>query len=96
MKKIIFIFVAAFAALFASASEYRVLVLGDIHFENAKYHVYPGVKYPTKYSKAYDNMWQKAMPELFTASAKLLNKDVPFVVQLGDFTQGYLALMQNR
>ena len=43
MKKIIFIFVAAFAALFASASEYRVLVLGDIHFENAKYHVYPGV-----------------------------------------------------
>ncbi|MBE6362293.1 MAG: hypothetical protein E7054_01430 [Lentisphaerae bacterium] len=96
MKKIIFIFVAAFAALFASASEYRVLVLGDIHFENAKYHVYPGVKYPTKYSKAYDNMWQKAMPELFTASAKLLNKDVPFVVQLGDFTQGYLALKEQR
>ena len=96
MKKILLLFIAAAAALITTASEYRVLVLGDIHFENAKYHVYPGVKYLTKHSKAYENMWLKAMPELFTTSAKLLNKDVPFIVQLGDFTQGYLALKEER
>ena len=96
MKKILILLTAVIAALFAVAQEYRVLVLGDIHFENKKYHVYPGVTYATKYSKAYEDMWKKATPELFTTSAKLLDKDVPFIVQLGDFCQGYLALKEER
>lgn len=76
--------------------EYRVLVLGDIHYEGPQYHGVPGMKYRTKFSKKYHEMWKKDMPELFTASAELLDKDVPFVAQLGDFIQGYLALKEQR
>ena len=77
-------------------SKYRVLVLGDIHFEGKQYHELPGIKYRSKYSKTYDEMWKTAMPDLFTTSAKLLDKDVPFVAQLGDFIQGYLPLKEQR
>ena len=80
----------------SDTSEYRVLVLGDIHYEGPQYHGVPGMKYRTRFSKKYYEMWQKEMPELFTASAALLDKDVPFVVQLGDFIQGYLALKEQR
>ena len=79
-----------------ASGEYRVLVLGDIHYDAPHYHVIPGMKYRTKFSKKYHAMWQKEMPELFTASAKLLDKDVPFVAQLGDFIQGYLPLKEQR
>lgn len=79
-----------------ATKEYRVLVLGDIHYDAPQYHVIPGMKYRTKFSKKYHAMWQKEMPELFTASAKLLDKDVPFVAQLGDFIQGYLPLKEQR
>ena len=97
MKKLlVFVLTAVSALLFANTAEYRVLTLGDIHFENAKYHGTPGIKHRTRYSSAYANMWKKAMPELFTASAKLLDKDVPFVIQLGDFTQGYLSVKEQR
>ena len=96
MKKIFSIFIAVFAALFAFAAEYKVMVLGDIHFEKKEYHGVPGINYPTKYASKYANMWKRAMPELFTASAKMLDKDFPFVIQLGDFTQGYLALPEQR
>ena len=107
MKKFIALFTAlltagcAFTAKEApaansSTAKYRVLVLGDIHFEGKQYHVIPGMKYRTKYSKTYDDMWKTAMPDLFTTSAKLLDKDVPFVAQLGDFIQGYLPLKEQR
>ena len=107
MKKIFALLIALLAAGCAlhkgsapaaekNVSEYRVLVLGDIHFEGKKYHELPGIKYRSKYSKTYDEMWKTAMPELFTTSAKLLDKDVPFVAQLGDFIQGYLPLKEQR
>ena len=62
-----------------NTEEYRVLVLGDIHFEGPQYHGVPGMTYRTKFSKKYYAMWQKEMPELFTASAKMLDENVPFV-----------------
>ena len=96
MKKIFLILFAAFAALLAVAAEYKVMVLGDIHFEKKEYHGVPGINYPTKYASKYANMWKRAMPELFKASAAQLDKDFPFVIQLGDFTQGYLALPEQR
>ena len=96
MKKLFVAVILAFSVVLFAAADYRVLVLGDIHFEHAKYHGVPGVKYRTRYSPQYANMWQKAMPSLFNASAAQLGKDVPFVVQLGDFTQGYLALKDRR
>ena len=97
MKKFfVFLFTLFAAILFAGTAEYRILTLGDIHFEDVKYHGFPGVKYRTRYSSAYTDMWKKAMPEIFTTSAKLLDKDVPFIIQLGDFTQGYLAQKEQR
>lgn len=97
MKKLFtFLLLTLSALLFAATAEYRVLTLGDIHFEDISYHGTPGIKHRTKYSKAYADMWKKAMPELFTASAKLLDKDVPFIIQLGDFTQGYLSVKEQR
>ncbi|MBO5823261.1 MAG: metallophosphoesterase [Lentisphaeria bacterium] len=96
MKKFFILITTIFAALFAIAAEYKVMVLGDIHFESKEYHGVPGVNYPTKYASRYANMWKRAMPELFKASAAQLDKDFPFVIQLGDFTQGYLALPEQR
>lgn len=97
MKKFFVLIMFAVAGIaFAGSSEYRFLTLGDIHFEARAYHGVPGVKYRTKYSPAYANMWKKQMPELFKSSAALLGKDVPFILQLGDFTQGYLALKEQR
>ena len=80
----------------AATDEYRVLVLGDIHFEGPQYHGIPGMTYRTKFSEKYHRMWKKEMPELFTASAEMLDENVPFVAQLGDFIQGYLALKEQR
>ena len=97
MKKLLILSVSVLSVLLSAATaEYRFLTLGDIHFENASYHGTPGIKHRTKYSQAYADMWKKSMPELFTASAKLLDKDVPFVIQLGDFTQGYLSVKEQR
>ena len=97
MKKFIIFSLSVFSALlFAATAEYRILTLGDIHFENISYHGTPGIKHRTKYSQAYADMWKKAMPEIFTTSAKLLDKDVPFIIQLGDFTQGYLSVKEQR
>lgn len=101
MKKLLALFIAILVVCCSfgqeqSNSEYRVLVLGDLHYEGKQYHELPGRKYRSKYSKTYDGMWKSAMPDLFTASAKLLDKDVPFVAQLGDFIQGYLPLKEQR
>ena len=105
MKKIFALFIAVLTAGCAfnqnqcapkTNPEYRVLVLGDIHYEGKQYHGIPGMKYRSKYSKTYEEMWKTAMPELFTTSAGMLDKDVPFVAQLGDFIQGYLPLKEQR
>ena len=96
MKKLFtFLLLTLSALLFAATAEYRVLTLGDIHFEDISYHGTPGIKHRTRYSQQYADMWKKAMPEIFTTSAKLLDKDVPFIIQLGDFTQGYLSVKNS-
>ncbi len=96
MKRFFTIAALLFSVVLFSAENYRVLVLGDIHFERAEYHGVPGVKYRTRYSPDYAKMWINAMPSLFNAAAAKVDKDVPFIIQLGDFTQGYLALKEQR
>ena len=82
-----FTFLLTISILFVSAAEYRVLVLGDIHYDAPEYHIInPELK--LKMRSEYIKMWKGKTPQLLTASAKLLDKDVPFVIQSGDFTQG--------
>lgn len=70
-------------------AEYSVLLLGDLHYDGMEYHTSPAVSANrAKERKRNCDMWQKATPELLTLAAKHAGKDVPFVAQVGDFTQG--------
>ena len=70
-------------------SKYKVLLLGDLHYDGQEYHTSPATtSNRAKERKRNCDMWQKATPELLTIAAKYADKDVPFVAQVGDFTQG--------
>ncbi len=99
MKKFHLIMMAAAALFFCGCqnlcskdcvkAEYSVLVLGDLHYDGMEYHTSPAVSANrAKERKRNCDMWQKATPELLTLAAKHAGKDVPFVAQVGDFTQG--------
>ena len=82
-----------------NAADYQLMVLGDIHFDAKGYHTSPDGKIVTRYSETYVDMWRGKSQDLLRTSAKMVNKNFPFVIQLGDFIQGYavtpekLALM---
>ena len=69
--------------------EYSVLVLGDLHYDGMQYHTSkPLTGNREKEQKRNCEMWQKASPDLLTLASKYATADVPFVAQVGDFTQG--------
>ncbi|MBE6362483.1 MAG: hypothetical protein E7054_02400 [Lentisphaerae bacterium] len=88
MKKFISMLLLTLLALFAYAADYRVLVLGDLHYDAPEYHSIPNMKSKFKLRNDYIKMWKEKTPLLLTASAKQLDKDIPFIIQCGDFTQG--------
>lgn len=82
-----------------NAADYQLMILGDIHFDAKGYHTSPDGKIVTRYSDTYVDMWRGKSQDLLRTSAKMMNKNFPFVIQLGDFIQGFavtpekLALM---
>ena len=89
MKKSIVFLMVMFAAVLLSAGDYKVLLLGDIHFDALKYHTSPDGKIKSRYSKPHTAMWAKKQAHaLLAAAAKMLDKDFPFVIQAGDFIEG--------
>lgn len=96
MKKFISMLLLTVLALFACAADYRVLVFGDLHFDAPEYHSLPGKKPGFKIRNDYIKMWQEKTPLLLTAAAKQLDKDVPFIIQCGDFTQGDAVGEENQ
>ncbi len=48
MKRFFTAAVLLLSVMLFAAENYRVLVFGDIHFEHAKYHGVPGIKYSTR------------------------------------------------
>ena len=99
MKKFNFLMMAAAAIIFCGCQnlcatnsakpEYSVLVLGDLHYDGMEYHTSkPLTGNRAKEQKRNCEMWQKATPDLLTLAAKYATSDVPFVAQVGDFTQG--------
>lgn len=94
-----FILVAAFAAVLSGApapqpwggaSSYRVMFLGDTHFDGEEFHTAPETnKSRLKARERNLKMWKLQSPKLLEAAEKRANADsVKFAVQLGDIAQG--------
>lgn len=77
---------------------YTVPVLGDIHFDSADpkfYHRFythstSKARYRLHLAEHVRNaeMWKTRMPSLIRASASVVGRNAPFVLQMGDFVQG--------
>ena len=101
MKKLFLLFAIPLVCLIAAAEDensYRVLVLGDVHYDRTELHTDPG--YARKKGHIRNiTMWKAATPALLARAGKLAESEsAAFVVQLGDITQGYAgtAEMQRR
>lgn len=78
-----------YAAPDVPEQKYRVLVLGDIHYDGEAYHASDPEKSYQKNERIRNfDMWKFASSDLLATAAKQLDKDTLFVVQLGDFIQG--------
>ena len=75
---------------FASAAEtYQIMVLGDLHYDGMEYHTSPAATQNRAKERIRNcSMWEKATPDLLALSAKHMDKNIPFVIQVGDFVQG--------
>lgn len=71
-------------------SAYRVLLLGDLHFDRPEYHSKPAPSpKAAQERKCYLAMWKNGASErLLSIAAKSVKQDMPFVIQLGDLIQG--------
>ena len=88
MKKLFILFALSFCCLIAAAEDpnsYRVLLLGDVHYDRTELHTDPNLA-----KKRNLKMWKAATPALLAYSGELAKTEsAAFVVQLGDITQGY-------
>lgn len=68
---------------------YFMTVLGDLHFDGKEYHItepqWPGSKRERERNLA---QWQGKSQLVLDAANKASSKDTPFIIQLGDITQG--------
>lgn len=92
MFKILFSFFILSISLTALSGEeqksYRLLVLGDLHYTNRKYHPQDHPRKQKTINK-YINMWKHNSPELLTAAQKQAQREkVNGVLQLGDLIDG--------
>ncbi len=94
-KSVLLIFAFSFFFILAGA-DYKVMLLGDLHFDSEKYHIAPnGEKSGHANTIRHSNMWKKQSPEMLANSAKMLDKSFPFVIQLGDIVEGYAATTEQ-
>ena len=88
MKKLFFLFALSLFCLIAAAEDqnsYRVVVLGDVHYDRTELHTEPKLA-----KKRNLTMWKAATPALLAQAGELAKTEsAAFVVQLGDITQGY-------
>lgn len=96
MKKSVLL-ILAFSFFFVLAgADYKVMLLGDLHFDSEQYHIAPnGEKSGNANTIRHSNMWKKQSPEMLANSAKILDKSFPFVIQLGDIVEGYAATTEQ-
>ena len=101
MKKLFFLFAVPLFCLIAAAEDpnsYRVLVLGDVHYDRSDLHADPRFGNQKAHVRNLA-MWKAATPALLAQAGALAKAEsAAFVVQLGDITQGYAgtAELQTR
>ncbi len=92
MKRVLLLLVMSLffmAAAAENAGSYRVLLLGDVHYDRSELHSDPDIAKNKSHIRNI-GMWKRKTPELLTLAAKCAEAESPaFVVQLGDLTQGY-------
>ena len=78
------------AVKMAGVAEYRVTVLGDIHFDGKAYHITGAVTSNQNRERNRNiGMWEDGSSDALLAAASQQScKDTPFVIQLGDLIQG--------
>ena len=101
MKKLFFLFAVPLFCLIAAAEDpnsYRVLVLGDVHYDRSDLHADPRFGNQKAHVRNLA-MWKAATPALLAQAGALAKAEsAAFVVQLGDITHGYAgtAELQRR
>ena len=92
MKKLFFLVAVSLFCLIAAAEDrnsYRVLVLGDIHYDRPELHTDPAFARKKAHIRNL-KMWKAATPALLAQAGKLAETEsAAFVIQLGDITHGY-------
>ena len=92
MKRSLFLFVMSLFCLIAAAEDknaYRVLVLGDIHYDRTELHTDPALTASKSHIRNI-TMWKAATPALLTQAGNCARSEsAAFAVQLGDITHGY-------
>jgi HK97 gp10 family phage protein len=90
MKKLLTILTILTGIYLAAGEKYSFMTLGDIHFDGKEYHTSePAQPHKKNERKRNITMWQNgASRSVLTAAARQLSADMPFVIQVGDFTQG--------
>lgn len=78
------------AVKMAGVTEYRVTVLGDTHYDGVQYHeTEPQYENGKRERNRNIGMWEDGSSDaLLAAASKHSSKDTPFIIQLGDLTQG--------
>ena len=86
MKKRLLLSILFLAALRLAA--YEVLLIGDMHYDNADLH--PGPLSDVTRAELKRNLaaWESSIPALLDQAGKTARGRVEFTVQLGDFVQG--------
>ncbi len=87
LLSVVFCLFVSIAAI-AADGRYNVIVLGDMHFDRMEYHDPDYPKKNTREIARYVKVTEQNTPQLLDAAAKQIGADTPFVIQLGDLTQG--------
>ena len=87
---ILFILASAGAAGQGEPGDYKVLVMGDAHFDAPEFHRTPPASDGRRHERSRNlKMWKANSPALFSAAGKRAAAEkVAFAVQLGDLAQG--------
>ena len=87
---ILFRLAPAWAAGQGESGDYKVLVMGDAHFDAPEFHRTPPASDGRRHERSRNlKMWKARSPALFAAAGKRAAAEkVAFAVQLGDLSQG--------
>ncbi len=92
MKRLLALFLAAFSLLLLAA-DYELILLGDLHYDGARYRSgATDIKASRQQEFARNaKIWKKNIPAELKAAGSLVSPRTRYVIQLGDIVQGDAA-----